>query len=994
MSSRATNLFCTLILLIICASCSSGGGLVAPDESNDIVLKGYDSLPVLVSDYDSDGNPAGGWGILGLFQLVGNPEIENIELIPLRNSTLTDTLEVVDITNFLTLAPCTDCAKIENVEMTSANDVQLNISIRHPFKAGDPLKPISGQNRADLHVFNIEGLILADSTTETPVSFTGIGNVAGNFQLKNADGFSPYLDTAIDNIFPNLATVHPYKLHFNDYTDGNFNAANSNGFADVLAPTGNLVMAMGSDSDMQPYIFDLTGITTLNFIFAIGCTYAVSSESKSMRFSPEYRIPQHNKKAASEVHVEINTNNLRGLDPVSDCILDIKILDMSHGVPAGTNFDEMLSISDVASITVEVPGVTASPVTVSSPTPVTGTPRDPADPMTFQITFTNSASADTGTYSGLVKVLDTYAPGQNTAPILNGMDGIERVDPIENPLIGLFNIPEFATYAVFSVDVEIGTEIPVCDIQSTPNGPDVFTDQNIDLDGSASFDPDGTITTYEWDFDYNYISFDVDETGATVQTSYPSEGTFTVGLRVTDNMTASSICTKDFNVTTSTLPDDFIQIDDTNTMRNLTILEDNNQRLHAFYGDPAAREPFDNQSSTLYHAYSTDYGNTWLGHTAIYATSGSGFHVLLGGYDYPVVSSHLTNETGDETIYLAWMERDWHHPSDIYQRTERIMAASVDISDPANPVTTTTVVLTGRTGTGSGYRPWSYGGAHITSTSTGQLMMYYMEYHNSPGSFWPKYKFAQNFADLNENQAPSQPLESTKIINGDLIWIYNSLTPLFAVDSNDNILFTMSGYMTVSGNTQQAHPPSLPYSPGRGSAILRYNQSADNWSFVQHYGADFWYWDNHTQSIRIDDNDNIHWVFEWETNNSGYYGDFTMVYGTGPSTGQWNFTYTDPIHPNMTDSGHRFDAEFICASIDVNSQGEIWITYQDAYNVPEIYYTFYNGTSWQTPTALTVPPQDDGNYPFMFISSWDGMYVVFSDDQIDGYPWLKVIDTL
>ncbi|HEX2103200.1 MAG TPA: PKD domain-containing protein [Solirubrobacteraceae bacterium] len=66
----------------------------------------------------------------------------------------------------------------------------------------------------------------------------------------------------------------------------------------------------------------------------------------------------------------------------------------------------------------------------------------------------------------------------------------------------------------------------------TPAQP--FADETVSFDGSASSDPDGSIVSYAWDFDGNGT---LDETSATATTAhaYPTAGTFTVRLRVTDN---------------------------------------------------------------------------------------------------------------------------------------------------------------------------------------------------------------------------------------------------------------------------------------------------------------------------------------------------------------------------------------------------------------------------------------------------------------------------
>ncbi len=559
MAHQKSSLFCTVIFMLLLFGCSSGNAPVTPD--NEAMDSNY-SMPVGVSTLFPDGSPASGMGALGVFNLSVNADEISAELTPIRQNSLTDVLEVVDITNFLQMAPCSDCAKIGSISIDIDGNLVVSIGIKHPFEAGDSLKPISGKNRGDLHVFNIEGTIVSNLTG---TSFPGLGSTTAGFALVNADGLTPYLDTILDDIYPTDATVHPYILHFDDYTAGNFDASNPMGFDSVTdpPPSGNLVMAMGCDYDYQDYVFSIDG--TFDFIYAVGCTYAVSSASKTERFSPEYRVPQHNKKAASEVSIEIITNDLKGEDASSTADIEIHVVDISHGVAVGTNLDEMFADSSVGGISIEIPGVEASTVIVDISSP-TGTGHDPADPLVYAATITNTASGVEGTYAGLVKVVDSYSPGLNANPLLSGMDGIKRVEPIENPLTGLFDIAEFATYQTFSIYVETGNELPVAILIPTPDPANITQFNTVDFDATTSYDTDGTITLYEFDYDWdsdplNFTADDSNTTGLATSPSYDTVGTFTAGLRVTDDLGAVA----HDSVTVDVAEISAIFVDDSNT---------------------------------------------------------------------------------------------------------------------------------------------------------------------------------------------------------------------------------------------------------------------------------------------------------------------------------------------------------------------------------------------------------------------------------------------
>ncbi|MCO4769605.1 MAG: PKD domain-containing protein [Deltaproteobacteria bacterium] len=77
---------------------------------------------------------------------------------------------------------------------------------------------------------------------------------------------------------------------------------------------------------------------------------------------------------------------------------------------------------------------------------------------------------------------------------------------------------------------------------------------SVTVSGSASTDPDGTISTYEWDCDSsNGISYSAPSASPTSTCLWPDDGTYTVTLRVTDDDGATATATATATVT-NTLP--------------------------------------------------------------------------------------------------------------------------------------------------------------------------------------------------------------------------------------------------------------------------------------------------------------------------------------------------------------------------------------------------------------------------------------------------------
>ncbi|MEO7995763.1 MAG: hypothetical protein ABI743_15305, partial [bacterium] len=85
-------------------------------------------------------------GLLGLYRGMLDPANATLSLAPDRSAALTDVLDRVDITNFLTLAPCLDCVRVDAIRRVDANTLGVTIGIRHPFDAGDSSAPITAKN--------------------------------------------------------------------------------------------------------------------------------------------------------------------------------------------------------------------------------------------------------------------------------------------------------------------------------------------------------------------------------------------------------------------------------------------------------------------------------------------------------------------------------------------------------------------------------------------------------------------------------------------------------------------------------------------------------------------------------------------------------------------------------------------------------------------------------------------------------------------------------
>jgi PKD repeat protein len=215
---------------------------------------------------------------------------------------------------------------------------------------------------------------------------------------------------------------------------------------------------------------------------------------------------------------------------------------------------------------------------------VIGTVTDPAPPF--------SKAADTCT-------------GQTIIPAATCTIDIKFAPTQDTSYAGNFSIP--------SNDLD-EANVPIAlngtGINSPPTadagGPYAGTEgQSFNLDGSNSTDSDGTIVTYEWDLDNNG-QYD-DASGVSPNVTFTDDGTYPIGLKVTDNLGATDEATATATIA-DTSPTAAFTGDPKSGSAPLTVNFTDNS---TWYDQPLTFEwDFDNDGSTDSTAQNPSYEYT------------------------------------------------------------------------------------------------------------------------------------------------------------------------------------------------------------------------------------------------------------------------------------------------------------------------------------------------------------------------------------------------
>ncbi|MCX6647232.1 MAG: PKD domain-containing protein [bacterium] len=500
---------------------------------------------------------------------VSNHDDPQYEVVPVRTGTIH-----LNILKFLEVTPCTNCFKLVGFNIPQPGYLNFDIQIKHPFP----------NTSLDLSIFDVRGIIMFNGSEVFPGSGKRISNpFTGDGAILNADGYTSLfnastLSAPVGDFFKyfkgKLATPAAPNADVNAYlrfvTDNPSNNRNAYYAGDSVTrtysmkiPTPTFVLGYAVDANWDIPLETPVDDPITDFPVTANCPEAWKM------IVIESPIGDGLTECGGETKLTIDLYDWQGKDEWNPVRLECPEI-----------FDSVIEatyVSETDAYTRYEADISNSNFAASGPYPCLiwheAVENDPVgkpwqDLTAYQIyTFDVNPKVD--------QIPTAYAVPDKTTVGVGQPVQFDASDSVDNDCNGqsivsyewqwdsggIFEVGTQIMQHGWEVEGEHMVQLRVTDDEGSEDYLDnkititvtdnqcptawAYADPNpqfinvpVNFDASDSYDSDGTIVSYEWDWDFDGI---YDDIGSQVQHAWSEQGSYEVQLRVTDDLGCADV---------------------------------------------------------------------------------------------------------------------------------------------------------------------------------------------------------------------------------------------------------------------------------------------------------------------------------------------------------------------------------------------------------------------------------------------------------------------
>lgn len=476
---RQLLLFAIAVVVVGMIGCSGSGGdpVGTSPEPPDLTAAGEQTSEL--------SEPSGGHNLLGYWSILLDEETGVVELVPMRTTGIH--LNLVRM-----LEGGTMNISLGGKPEIIAGLLHVDVRLQHPFPG-----------KLQFSGFDVKGILISHGS-ETGFSDPEIRIAGpGETRLINADGFTRWWNPA-EFLNPGWFGYTPGKL------GGPIDPASAailNGYK-LFADGFSKDAAMSELDPATRALFAAGAINTRHYVISLAggayFNYAVDASWDTPDPNPPVNLPEDfpiNANQPEPWFIEVTeTNNTLWYE------------DTEHG--GNVNYDLVVhdwqGVDDIGTLTFECPGL-----------------------FSFTAEEPLSTTSHTASYH-----FDAILPEIASTDPLDVLITVEVPGDYQTALTGVDKpLCAYHRHLTLVSDENPVFNMPPVALMEATTPTDIYVDETVSFDGTASYDPDGYITQYLWDFNGNgiYGEESYDGEPETPTYTYTESGDFEVSLKVRDD---------------------------------------------------------------------------------------------------------------------------------------------------------------------------------------------------------------------------------------------------------------------------------------------------------------------------------------------------------------------------------------------------------------------------------------------------------------------------